>query len=778
MIVKIKQVEGLQTVLNLKVSGAGSGTTNYLTKWSSSTGIVDSQLRDDGTSVGIGVAPSAFDQVLIDSNALSNGLKVQNNNSGYAIRTITDGANSTTANVSIEGIAKGATGTTANAVNIAGLFLGGSTVPVDVTTAIAETFGAVIRAHESTKKAIGLYIDSTTSNTLDNIGLYVSTANVGTGNNYSIIVPSGAGNVGLGVSVPTAQLHVVGNFRLVNGAQTIDYVLRSDANGNSSWVDVNSLPINVPAWTSVLTSGNISGGVSPNLSDGDTLRAVSGNSYLDLRYGADSISRLESTDGVHIFAGPGNGYRGLFVDSIGRTIVGGTAALSTASGLSVYQDMSTNKDIFSKNGVFYMYGAAANARGWLVVDTVLSRFKVGAAFSGGVAVTVGAAQEMHTDFHYTAIGAQGHLYGRIVEIGAMQAQTAGDGSYASTLRLSPSHNDGTDTITKSSNFRTVFYDTILRNIATYLDVDSINVFKAYNTGVLETNTIQMTNDSRIQAVNGDSYIDPRYLSTDSNLRIHAEENMLISTGFRKTIVIGADTNSGVSDVPPTFTNNSTYQQVQIYGLNIRGNFSIGTGLASTGSIIGIGTEYAQVRWGNFFIDHNNTTYGSTSFRSTSKFSFLDVYGEEMMSISNNAFSKILELPTTEPSTSVAATTLRSGVLIMNQRYWSKAVSDLTGVDTQRVLTLDTKRESYDGGVNFEGIAVLDYNGVDSIKINEDGRVTLDKLTINAYTVATVPTVWNNGVIIVTNENGGRTIATGDASSGTWKRVSDGSNISI
>ena len=37
---------------------AGSGTTNYVPKWSGSTGLTDSQIIDDGTNVGIGLNPS------------------------------------------------------------------------------------------------------------------------------------------------------------------------------------------------------------------------------------------------------------------------------------------------------------------------------------------------------------------------------------------------------------------------------------------------------------------------------------------------------------------------------------------------------------------------------------------------------------------------------------------------------------------------------------------------------------------------------------------------
>lgn len=50
-------------------------------------------------------------------------------------------------------------------------------------------------------------------------------------------------------------------------------------------------------------------------------------------------------------------------------------------------------------------------------------------------------------------------------------------------------------------------------------------------------------------------------------------------------------------------------------------------------------------------------------------------------------------------------------------------------------------------------------------------------TFPEYTVATVPdaTVNDNGVIIVSNEAGGRTLATSDGTN--WRRVSDGAVVS-
>ena len=51
------------------------------------------------------------------------------------------------------------------------------------------------------------------------------------------------------------------------------------------------------------------------------------------------------------------------------------------------------------------------------------------------------------------------------------------------------------------------------------------------------------------------------------------------------------------------------------------------------------------------------------------------------------------------------------------------------------------------------------------------------LVLQTYTVATVPAAasWLNGVIIVSDETGGRTIATSDGTN--WRRVSDGAVVS-
>ncbi|MFV0237240.1 MAG: hypothetical protein ACK5HU_01715 [Flavobacteriales bacterium] len=49
------------------------------------------------------------------------------------------------------------------------------------------------------------------------------------------------GNIGIGTNNPTANLQVNGNLRYVDGNQSNNRILVSDANGNASWIDFNTL---------------------------------------------------------------------------------------------------------------------------------------------------------------------------------------------------------------------------------------------------------------------------------------------------------------------------------------------------------------------------------------------------------------------------------------------------------------------------------------------------------------------------------------------------------
>lgn len=53
---------------------------------------------------------------------------------------------------------------------------------------------------------------------------------------------TGAGNVGIGVSSPSAKLHVNGTFRLTDGSQAQNSVLTGDQYGNASWAPLPTNP--------------------------------------------------------------------------------------------------------------------------------------------------------------------------------------------------------------------------------------------------------------------------------------------------------------------------------------------------------------------------------------------------------------------------------------------------------------------------------------------------------------------------------------------------------
>jgi len=72
------------TYSNLPFSGTvrGGGTSNYIPKWTGTTALGNSQIQDDGTNIGVSVAPSASYKMYVYSSVNSTTLNVQNQASG------------------------------------------------------------------------------------------------------------------------------------------------------------------------------------------------------------------------------------------------------------------------------------------------------------------------------------------------------------------------------------------------------------------------------------------------------------------------------------------------------------------------------------------------------------------------------------------------------------------------------------------------------------------------------------------------------------------------
>jgi len=246
---------------------------------------------------------------------------------------------------------------------------------------------------------------------------------------------------------------------------------------------------------------------------------------------------------------------------------------------------------------------------------------------------------------------------------------------------------------------------------------------------------KLSDGDRLEAVNGLSYYDPRYTNTDGVGRLHADEILYISTNFRKKIIIGHDTNSGAADIPPTWQSGiSTYSQVQINNVNFRGQFSIGTGIQTSSNIIGIGSEYIEIRWGNFWLQNNDTTNGGQTILSrSSKFNIADIRGESILtarSISTTR-ERILEVPITLESTSDNSSTAQTiSRFILNHNYWNKSIGDSTGAAISSPFQIvSTRFEDPNNLGNYKGRTDISYAGNIALKIFENSDIQTEKLGV-------------------------------------------------
>jgi hypothetical protein len=173
----------------------GSGTANYVAKFTGAAAIGNSNIFDNGTNVGIGDASP------LATLTVGNGDKLQIAGSDGDITFNDDQGSITFAN--------------ADAVNapMIHLFTSGTT-----------NSDRMVFAHSPAFTNWGLqYQDGT-----DRFNFLSGGTNVMT-------VDLSQLRVGIGVASPTAKLDVAGTFKLADGTQAAGRVLTSDASGNASW---------------------------------------------------------------------------------------------------------------------------------------------------------------------------------------------------------------------------------------------------------------------------------------------------------------------------------------------------------------------------------------------------------------------------------------------------------------------------------------------------------------------------------------------------------------
>ncbi|MFQ3575532.1 MAG: hypothetical protein SNJ77_03760 [Cytophagales bacterium] len=156
----------------------GSGTTNYLARWTNSTTLDIGATQDDGTSVGIGAAPSAlFGRLYVMANSGSNAIRAEASSTGANnIGLLALAGNAITSATGVQATANG------TALNTYGLFATSNSTGTN-------SFGAMLRCIGNATNAYGLY----------------SEVSAGT-NRYSGVFMGG--NVGIGTDIPLYLLHL------------------------------------------------------------------------------------------------------------------------------------------------------------------------------------------------------------------------------------------------------------------------------------------------------------------------------------------------------------------------------------------------------------------------------------------------------------------------------------------------------------------------------------------------------------------------------------------
>lgn len=223
----------------------GSGTTNYLPKWTDSTGLGNSQIYDDGTNVGIGTTfPSSKLDVSITGGTI--GVRISGDSSSDMLRlTQTGGGNaivvedssnpdSTPFVVAADGrvgigvtaplssyklhVRSGTATSSAAAAGTVALFENSGNTYVSAVSPDANVAGFAFGS--ATNRTGTLFNWSYSLNrfavTTNNVGAYMW---FGTSDQQERMRIDASGNTGINVTSPTEKLHVSGNT-LIQGSLT------------------------------------------------------------------------------------------------------------------------------------------------------------------------------------------------------------------------------------------------------------------------------------------------------------------------------------------------------------------------------------------------------------------------------------------------------------------------------------------------------------------------------------------------------------------------------
>jgi len=222
-----------QSVLTNPVTG--TGTTNYVTKWTSSSAVGNSQIIDNGTAIGIGTAPS--NAYLLSVAGIYRGVGVGNAARIELYDTQSGGATFFISPQESLGVTSLGT---YGAFPI--LFITNATERIRIASAGDVTISTIANATTDTDKFLvsdgGVIKYRTGSEVLSDIGGASSSSISGTTNYIpkftsssaigNSIMYEGTSGIGIGTSSPNTKLDVIGNVRSSNAGQTVYTEVQND----------------------------------------------------------------------------------------------------------------------------------------------------------------------------------------------------------------------------------------------------------------------------------------------------------------------------------------------------------------------------------------------------------------------------------------------------------------------------------------------------------------------------------------------------------------------
>jgi hypothetical protein len=184
-----------------------SGTTNYISKFTGSTTLGNSQVFDDGTNVGIGTT-TMFGKLSISSGN-SNGIRIDTNGGGYSALNI-GGTGSLTVD------APGITGGRFQITDSGNVGIGNPSpsFKVHIKSSGLNSYPLVVQRAANTNNIFYIYEDGSGNGTLtlENSGGGAAVSLNSSGSSYLT-----GGNVGIGTTSPSQKLDVNGYAKFTSG---------------------------------------------------------------------------------------------------------------------------------------------------------------------------------------------------------------------------------------------------------------------------------------------------------------------------------------------------------------------------------------------------------------------------------------------------------------------------------------------------------------------------------------------------------------------------------